>query len=145
MENKTKIFIALGAVLAIGAGYGSYVFYRSKKEDDLKLEIGVVDWSNKMVPFSLYKNGKKMIDQTTVNWTKDNYGKEYGYMATNDDKNEVHGINLPNGFILTAKSLGKIKSGKIIDFGSKTIKDYTGSNAVADIAKANEAIKNIFI
>ncbi len=145
METKTKIFIALGAMLAIGAGYGSYVFYRSKKEDDLKLEIGVVDWNSKSVPFTLYKDGKKMMNEITINWAKDNYGKEFGFVSSSDDKNEVNGINLPNGFILTAKSLGNIKSGKIIDFGSKTIKDYTGSNAVADIAKANEAIKNFFI
>ena len=145
METKFKILIGIGSTLVVGTGAVlGYRFWKSKQEDDLTLEIGTVDWERKIVPFKILNNGKVFIDEK-INWTKDNLGKEFGYIKESNGKNELWGSNLQNGLVLVAKSLGKNKSGKIIDFGSKTIKDYKGTNLVKDIAGANAAITNLFI
>ena len=67
------------------------------------------------------------------------------YTKSLNDKNQVWGANLQNGMVLTATSLGNNKSGKTIDFGSKTIKDYNGQSISKDIEGANKAITNLFI
>ncbi len=145
METKYKVLIGIGSALVVGTGaYFGYRFWDSKHEDNLTLEIGTVNWDTKTVPFKILNNGKVFIDEK-INWTKDNLGKEFGYIKDKKGKNELYGSNLQNGLVLVAKSLGKNKSGKIIDFGSKTIKDYNGTNLVKDIAGANAAITNFFI
>ncbi len=144
METKFKVLIGIGSTLTVGTGVVlGYRFWKSKQEDNLSLEIGTVDWKNKIIPFKILNNGKVFIDEK-INWTKDNLGKEFGYIKDSKGKNELWGSNLQNGLVLVAKSLGKNKSGKIIDFGSKTIKDYNGTNLSKDIAGANAAITNLF-
>ena len=145
METKTKVLIAIGSLSILGlSAFLGYKFWKSKKEDDLYLEIGSVDWANRIVPFKVLKDGKVIINET-INWKKDNLGKEFGYINSSDKKNDVWGSNLPNGLVLVAKSLGKNKSGKIIDFNSKKVKEYYGENLVKDIESANQAIKNFII
>lgn len=145
METKTKILIVVGSLSVIGVSvFLGYRFSKSRREDDLSLEIGSVDWTNRIVPFKVLKDGKVIMNEI-INWKKDNFGKEFGYVNSNDKKNDVWGSNLPNGLVLVAKSLGKNKSGKIIDFNSKKIKEYSGDNLVKDIEGANQAIKNFMI
>ncbi len=140
-----KILIGIGSALVVGTGAVlGYKFWKSKQEDDLTLQIGDVDWANRIVPFKILNNGKVFIDEK-INWTKDNLGKEFGYIKDPKGKNELWGSNVQNGLILVAKSLGKNKSGKIIDFNAKKIRDYGGENLVKDIADTNNLIKNFFI
>jgi hypothetical protein len=145
METKFKVLIGIGSALVLGTtAYAIYKFMDNKKEDDLSLEIGTVDWASKKVPFKVLKNGKVIISET-IDWTKDRLGKEFGYTKSLKDKNQVWGANLQNGMVLTATSLGNNKSGKTIDFGSKTIKDYNGQSISKDIEGANKVITNLFI
>lgn len=145
METKYKILIGLGSALVLGtAAFAIYKKIDSKKEDDLSLEIGTVDWTSKKVPFKVLRKGKVIINET-VDWAKDRLGKEFGYTKSLNDKNQVWGANLQNGMVLTATSLGTNKSGKTIDFGSKTIKDYNGRSITKDIEGANKVITNFFI
>lgn len=100
-----------------------------------------MDWKNRVVPTNYSRNGDVFSEGAEI-WRKDLVGKgERDNMS--DGKNVFYQKDLPNGMILRGTSLGKQKFGKIIDFNSKTIKDYNGSNVNNDIAAANEVLKNI--
>ena len=60
-------------------------------------------------------------------------------------KNKIYVTHLPNGYVVRGTSLDKQKFGKIVDFISKTVKDYVGTNTNNDIAAAGETLKNLFI
>lgn len=118
-----------------------------QKEDSLVLDVVYVDWINKKVSFKVSANGKIIISEM-IAWEKTNLGGEFGFVpasnnASTQTKNEVYGAYLPNGLVLVAKSLGVNKSGKIIGFNPKSIKEYNGANLVKDIAMANDVAKSI--
>lgn len=144
MKKGLKIFlgISIPLVLATG-GFLVYRNYRRKKEDDLTIEIGTVDWNKRQVPYTIKSNGK--FDSSSIsNWRKDLVGKGEQDVVSSG-KNKTYETNLPNGFIIRGTSLGKQKFVKIIDFNSKTIKDYVGSNVNNDISTLNKNITNLFI
>lgn len=142
MGTGLKIALWSGGILvAAGIGYGIYRSMRSKQEDDLTIDIGTVDWTNRKVPYSLKANGKN-DGSGTASWRSDLVGKgETNKMA--NKRNEYGEVNLPNGLIIYAKSLGTDKAAKIIDFNSKTVKDFKGnvSNAIAGAA---QTLTNLF-
>lgn len=118
-----------------------------EKEDNLVLDVVYVDWANKKVSFKLSANGKIIMSEM-IAWEKKELGGEFGFIpasnnASSQVKNEIFGANLPNGLVLVAKSLGVNKAGKIIDFNSKSVKEYNGANLVKDIAMASDAAKSL--
>ncbi len=144
METKFKFLIGVGITLAFATG-GFFVYrnYRRKKEDDLTIDMGTVDWINRKVPYTVKLNGK--FDSSSMStWRKDLIGKGE-QLVSSGLKNKIYETHLPNGFIVRGTSLDKPKFGKIVDFVSKTIKDYTGTNVDNDIASASETLKNLFI
>lgn len=125
----------LGAGALFGIGYAIHRSIRSKKEDDLTLDIGTVDWANKIVPYTL-KQGKQTISTSKAGWllpgTTD-FGKNIIVQVT----------RLTNGLVIQASVNGDIKAGKTIDFNSKTVKDFTGNVSNA-IAGATQTLTNLF-
>lgn len=144
MQKGLKIFLGISIPLVVLTGsFFIYKNYRSKKEDDLTIDIGTVDWKNRIVPTTYSINGEIFSKGSDI-WRKDLVGKgERDNMS--DGKNAFYQTDLSNGMILRGTSMGKQKFAKIIDFNSKTVKDYTGSNVSNDIASASEIVKNLFI
>lgn len=142
MKKGLKIFlgISIPLVLATG-GFLVYRNYRRKKEDDLAIEIGAVDWTKRQVPYTFYANGKKVSSGISF-WRADLVGKP---TMGSSNKNGLVENFLTNGTILTGTSLGETKTGKIIDFTSKTIRDYAGSDVDSDIKKTKQTLTNLFI
>lgn len=142
MKLGYKILIGVGSALAVaGISFGIYRSVQSKKEDDLTIDIGTVDWAKRQVPY-VYKNNGKPDGSGTEQWRADLVGKGEVNVVANK-RNEYGSIHLPNGLIIFSKSLGTSKGAKIIDFNSKTVKDFTG-NASNAIAAATQTLTNLF-
>jgi hypothetical protein len=143
METYKKVLISIGAfVLLAGGSFLVYRNYRRKKEDDLTINIGTIDWAKREIPFTINVNGELFSKGSTV-WRKDLVAKGERESASTG-KDTIYETNLPNGFIIRGESLGKQKFAKIIDFTSKTVKDYNGSNVSKDISEASKTLANIF-
>ena len=131
----------LGAGTLFGIGYAIHRSIRSKKEDDLTVDIGTVDWANRKVPYIIKANGKTEISGITP-WRSDLVGK--GEVNGGGNQRNTFGeIHLTNGLVIYAKSLGSDKDAKIVDFVSKTVKPYKG-NASNAIAAAGQTLTNLF-
>lgn len=117
-----------------------------KSNESLSLKITNVDWVKKIVSFQVFLGHKVYMSQN-VAWDKSQFGGEFGYVGsplfTSSNQIEIVGSNLPMGLVLVVKSNGVNKSGRIIDFNSKTVKVYNGANMVKDIASAKEALKKV--
>lgn len=170
MEKSTKALIIVGSILTLGlVGYLVYEHNKSKKakadgtpkddkkstgttstkskiEESLSLDITNVDWVKKLVSFRVLLGGKVYMSEK-VAWEKQNFGGEFGFVGSplysSSNQIEVVGANLPMGLVLVVKSNGVNKSGRIIDFNSKTVKTYNGQNMVKDIASAQEVLKKV--
>lgn len=139
-----KIFLGLGiTATAVGIGYAIHRSIRSKKEDDFDINIGTVDFTGRKVPYSISVKGKNQPElSSTASWRADLVGKGEvnGYGNKRNKFGEVH---LPNGLIIFTRSLGTDKTAKIIDFNSKTVKDFKGNVSNA-LAGATQTITNLF-
>ena len=143
METSKKVLIGIGAfVLLAGGSFLVYRNYIRKKEDDLTIEIGKVDWVNRTVPVKYKANGIT-YSTGTEQWRKDLVGKPERDIQ-GGLKDAIYQTDLLNGIILRGESLGKQKFAKIIDFTSKTVKDYNGSNVSKDISEASKTLYNLF-
>lgn len=170
MEKGTKTLIIVGSILTLGlVGYLVYEHNKSKKakadakpkddkkstgstatkpksDESISLDITNVDWVNKIVSFRVLLGGKVYMSEK-VTWEKKNFGGEFGFVGSPlyspSNQIEVVGANLPMGLVLVVKSNGINKSGRIIDFNSKTVKAYNGQNMIKDIASAQEVLKKV--
>lgn len=141
MEKGTKILIGTAVTLDVLAlGFVGVRSYMRRKDNDLKISIGNIDWVNKKVPYNITNNGK-FQESGTLFFRSDLVGK--GEMPfTESLKDKFYQTFLNNGMIIRGTSNGNQKFAKIIDFNAKTVKDFNGNVANA-LASAQATIKNL--
>lgn len=161
MEKSTKVLIFFGTTITLGVA--GYFIYRALTKDstkklnpvdpkqpqvnnELSFDITNVDWDKKIVSFQVLLGGKTYMSEKVV-WENKAFGGEFGFVGSPlysaNNKIEIVGANLPKGLVLVVKNNGENKFGKIIDFNSKTVKDYNGKNIVGDIAAAQKVISGL--
>jgi uncharacterized protein YodC (DUF2158 family) len=161
MDKGTKVLVFFGVTITIGvAGYFIYRALNKKSttklnvdnskqpqiNNELSFDITNVDWDKKIVSFQVLLGGKTYMSEK-IAWEAKSFGGEFGFVGSPlySDKNkiEIVGANLPKGLVLVVKNNGENKFGKIIDFNSKTVKDYNGKNIVGDIAAAQKVLSGL--
>lgn len=123
MNAAAKIgLIGGGLVLASITGFYIYRNMRRNTPDEITFKIVKID--GKSVDYEYFFNGKKEGLGVAI-WQP---WKVKASAIENIDwgKNKISVTYLPNGVIFSSKSLGGSSNGKIVDFRTKTIKDYKG-------------------
>lgn len=159
MEKGTKVAIFFGTTITLGI-VGYFVYRALKKPEPAKpsldtkpaetnalsFDITNVDWNKKIVSFRILLGDKTYMSES-VTWEPKNFGGEFGFVGSplysEKNKIEVAGANLPKGLVLVVKNNGENKFGKIIDFNSKSVKDYNGKSIVGDIAAAQKVVSGL--
>lgn len=136
-----KVVAVLGGItLAATIGVLMYRNYRRNTSDKITFKLGILDPIKKTVEYKYYENGKFSGGGTAL-WASYKVKPE-AIETVNSGKNQIMVTYLPNGVILSSKSLGSSGGGKIINFANKTVKDFNG-DAESALKSAMQNIPNL--
>src|SRR3990172_7861377 len=103
---KVTLWVAGGLAVGTVAFFGIRALMKPQEDDNLTLDIGTVDWTQRLVPYTL-KQGKQTVTSGNALW-------QMPGTSTFGNKVKVEVTKLTNGLVIQASHNGEVKSGKTI-------------------------------